>query len=124
MLISINRKIFLALPKELQGTYVYENVCSSSNELPSYEDEAKISKHITEIIITNEKFHEKYGVIQKNLMKQVDETCEVPGFSEPTGYYQVGKLLIAPFDWSWDDNGDFDYSFNLYYSLEHCKEIQ
>jgi hypothetical protein len=122
MLISINRNIFLALSKELQKSYVYESVVKETNELLSYEEEAEVSNKIVQIIEINEKFHEKYGVIQPNCLKQVDETCMVPGFSEPSGHLAWGKFLIAPFDWSWDTNGDFDYSFNLYYSLDFCKE--
>jgi hypothetical protein len=122
MFIQINRNIFKALPSELQDTYVYEKVCVVNDDILSYEEEALISNQIKSIILLNEEYHEKYGVIQPNCFKQVDETCLVPGMSEPSGFKQVGKFLIAPFDWSWDKNGDFDYDFTLFYSLEHCKE--
>ena len=122
MLIQINRKIFKALSAELQDTYVYEKVCDANDEILSYEEEATISNKIKYVILSNEEFHEKYGVIQPNGFKQVDETCLVPGMSEPSGFIQDGKYLIAPFDWAWDDVGDFDYDFTLFYTLEYCKD--
>jgi hypothetical protein len=122
MLITINREIFRALPFELKKIYVYEKVCSSHEYIIDFEEEGNITNSIIDIINSNEKFNEEYGKIQKNGLKQVDETCLVPGFSEPSGYLQVGKLLIAPFDWSWDEEGNYDYSFTVYYSIEYCKE--
>lgn len=122
MLVQINRNIFKYLSEELRKTYVYDMVCAESNEKLDYEEEAQVTDAIIQVINNNEEWHEKYGVIQKNGLKQVTEECMVPAWSGTTGYYQVGKILIAGFDWSWDDNGDFDYSFSLYYSLEHCRD--
>jgi len=120
MVISVNRSIVRALSNELKKVYVYESVCASNDdEKLSYEEEVIVSDTILEIIKANENFNEMYGVLQPNGIKQVTEECLIPGSSEPSGFRQNGKILIAPFDWSWDENGDFDYSFNIFYAIEH-----
>jgi hypothetical protein len=116
MYFSINRKIFKYLNEDLRKEYVYEIILkeNSTNDMLNYEEEAKITNAIIEIINKNEEWHEKFGIERKNGLKQVAEDCLVPGESEVSGYYHLGNLLIAPCDWSWDDNGDFDYSFEIY----------
>lgn len=122
MIISVNRAIFRALSVDLQEVYVYEQVINETSERLSYSEEVEISKGILSIITKYEEYNETHGVTQLNGSRQVDETCLVPGFSEPSGYSQIGKFLIAPFDWSWDENGDFEYSFSLYYSMEYIQQ--
>lgn len=113
-LININRKIFKNLSEDLQISYVSENVYREYGELLDSDDLEFIIKGISKVIRSNEEFHETYGIIQKNGLKQVDETCDVKGFSEPSGFYYSGNsIVVCPFDWSWDDNGDFDYSFTI-----------
>lgn len=118
--IFINREILLALPDSLRLKYIEER-CEDELfdilEKPptlypefSMEDVANIIK---KVIDSNEDFNTEYGKMQKNGLKQVDETCMVPGFSETSGFYQSGKLLICPSDWSWDEDGNFNYAFQL-----------
>lgn len=115
MLVNLNRKILLALPDKLQLEYIHE---AFIHEYPNVDFKLDgIAQAVQSIIKRHETWHQQYGVVQPNGMKQVDETCNVPGYSEISGYQQIGKILIAPFDWSWDDRGDFDYSFSLFETL-------
>jgi hypothetical protein len=122
-LIIVNRKIYLNLDKELREEYVSDCVESDLLDRDGLEQDKRIDiefikEGISKIISTNEDFNEKYGVIQKNGIKQVDKTCMVPGGSEPSGFYtKGGGLLICPFDWSWDDKGDFVYTFHLAFNI-------
>lgn len=114
MLICVNRSIFKALNAELRKIYVYDSVLAASNGKLDCEEEGLVSDAIVKIIENTEEWHEKYGVVQKNGLKQVDETCMIPGWSEPSGYYRLQGLTVGPFDWSWDDNGDFNYAFEVF----------
>jgi len=122
-LIQINRDIYLSLKGNLKEAYIRENIEIYTEELIDKElledkDIDYILEGIQHIIKSNEKFHKRYGVLQKNGKKQVDDTCKIKSGSEPTGFYHsTGTLVICPFDWSWDDNGDFDYSFYVARSL-------
>jgi len=134
MLIDVNRKTFLKLCSyengetdedknviEIRKEYIYSivSICLLSFKSNSFyefkeEDIKYISNGIYNIILRNEQFHKKYGKIQNNGLKQVSEGDLIPSGEEPTGYYySSGSLVICSFDWSWEDNGDFDYSFQI-----------
>jgi hypothetical protein len=132
ILININRKTFLKLCSyennetdenknviKIRKEYIYSTV---ENSLLPFEYELKldsydieyISNGIYSIILNNEQFHRKYGKIQENGLKQVDDGDMIPSGEEPSGYhYSTGSIVICPFDWSWNNNGDFNYSFQI-----------
>lgn len=114
-LFTINRKIFNALPEALQLDYVAQQVM---NEYPEIEMFDNIAKSITKAIVNHEQWHAKYGQQRRNGLNQVDEDCTVQAYSEWSGYLHIGPIVVCPFDWSWDDNDDFDYSFYLARSIE------
>lgn len=114
-LFTINRKIFNALPSALQQDYVEQQIM---NEYPEIEFFTDIAKGLVRSLNNYESWHAKYGQVKRNGLKQVDEDCMVPGFSEWSGYLQIGTIVVCPFDWSWNDNDDFDYSFYLARSIE------
>jgi len=114
MSIFISREIFLSLSDNLQKKYIEDKLFDLYFDDFDEDDLSYIVNGILSIIRTNEKFHETYGKLQPNGRKQVDETCMIPAYTEPCGYfYSCGTLVICPDDWSWDENGDFDYAFSL-----------
>ncbi len=118
--INVNRKIYLALNKELREEYlndqcgdpIYDFLQTESSHEVNI-DSKEVAKAIFKTIEANEEWHEKYGVLQKNGLKQVDEDISVPGFSEVSGFRQIGRVIICPEDWSWDEDGSFNYSFGI-----------
>ena len=124
-LITINRKIVLNLTEELQKEYIKENVyhaIASDPDLEQIFEGADIQDYIVtgilHIIKANEEFHAKYGRDIGNGKKMVLEGDLVPYGEEPTGFYHsTGKYVICPFDWTINDNFEFDYSFYIAKSI-------
>lgn len=110
MLFFINRKIFNSLNYNLQLEYIKENIINTYGYI---EHAKKLSEIVRGIIISNEEWHTKYGSMQKNGRLQCTEETMVPAWSTPSGHGEYADINICPFDWSWDENGDFDYCFYL-----------
>ena len=110
MLFFVNRKIFNSLTLDLQTEYVEENIINEYGDIPNASD---ITASVVRIIRDNEAWHTKYGVIQPNCQLQCNEDTMVPAWSTPSGYGQYRDIVICPFDWSYEDNGDFNYCFFL-----------
>lgn len=116
-LISIRREIFVALTEELQKLYVEDTLSDAMHAANVELDKNEIDyiiKGICQVINSNEEFNNKYGKTQRNGFKLVEEGTMVPAGEEPSGYYySSGKIVICPFDWTPEENGDFNYSFTL-----------
>lgn len=113
-LFTIRRNIFRALDLDLAKEYVAQQIM---NEYQDVEHLDKLASYLTEAIHKNEMWHERYGKKQANGLTQVEESCTIPAYSEWSGYLQVANLVVAPFDWSWEENGDFDYTFFIAQSI-------
>jgi hypothetical protein len=110
MLFFVNRKIFNLLTYDLQLEYVEENII---NEYGDIENAQQLADIVRRIIISNEEWHTKYGSLQSNGKLQCTEETMVHAWSTPSGYGSYGDIVISPFDWIWEDNGDFNYCFYL-----------
>lgn len=60
------------------------------------------------------KLRNKYGVDTLSGLKTIKEGTKIEVCEDVSVYHASGKLLIAPFDWSIDERGNFDYSFEFF----------
>lgn len=124
MLINVNRKIFNALEgKPEQLMYVNECVSYEVTEileksLIDFKDSdglhsETIAKNICKVISKNEKIIKEIGMVNYYHNEMTAEQY-VSGY-----YYDSGKIVIVPFDWSManENDEDWDYSFSLAYIL-------
>lgn len=125
-LIHINRKILLNLQEELQKEYIKENVYHAIASDPTVESEFQNEENIIDYIVNgihfvikqNEAFYEKYGKDIGNGKKMVLEGDLIPYLSDTSGFYHsTGKYVICPFDWTPNENHEFDYSFYIAKSI-------
>jgi len=114
MIISVNRKIFNILSKDEDALYDYISGCVSSNYdeyNPEHEDIVvkDVAKNIIKVITSNEETISKIG-LKKYFHNDMKADDYVSGY-----YYNSGKIVICPFDWSMQDENDekFEYSFTL-----------
>lgn len=91
MLFFVNRKIFNSLTFDLQFEYICEHIANEYGEIANLNDIARATQ---QIIINNENWHTKYGVIQPNCNLQCNEDTMVPAWSTPTGYGQYRDIII------------------------------
>lgn len=121
-LFTIHRKIYRALSPELALEYIQQQI---ANEYPEIKYPNRLPQDVYEIINNNEIFHETYGIVQPNGLKQVkDESIMAPAYSYVSGYRQCANFIICPFDWSWETNGDFDYTFFLAKTISSDKDME
>jgi len=111
MMINVNRKIFNTLNKsntDLVFEYIKNIVLQEDKDkLLTGSDLSLVSTGITEVITKNEALINRFGIER---YKQEDYSAEfhVSGY-----WYRTGTIVVCPFDWSLDNNNDFEYSFVL-----------
>ena len=107
MLIFINRKIFndLFKDKELVGEYIMDILTSIPELEDTSFDHNSMAISIYKSIKQNEKLIKKYGIKKWSNYKY--SASKQP----PETLYTSGSYLLHAFDWTPDDNGDFDYSW-------------
>jgi hypothetical protein len=103
-------KVLLGKDENLAVRYIAESVVNSNNtenyDIEIEENANNIANAILDIIKNNERIIDKYGI-----ESYIDE--EYPAKDYEVGYRHLGKVLVSPFDWSVDNEGNFDYSFEL-----------
>lgn len=117
-LIHIDRVIYKELKTEdLKKRFIKNSIPLEYEDYFDINELNYIVNGIHFVIENNDKLNEEYGTIQKNGLKQIDENSMIPAFRNCGYYHSTGKLVICPFDWSWDENGDFNYTFYIAKSL-------
>ena len=110
MLIHINRKIFKALDGDnlpLRRDYVEQLVSTAYYNLLSQNEIDTIVDYIITVINQTEEVISKYGI-------EAWANDDYPAKDCVSGYYNSsGRLVLVPFDWSLDENNEFDYSFEV-----------